>query len=106
MGLTFKENCPDLRNTRVIDIILELKQHGCCVDVYDPWVDRQEAQSEYGVMPAEFPDQGEYDAIILAVAHDKIREMGVNRIRSFGKKTCLLYDLKYIFSAKETDLRL
>jgi len=106
MGLTFKENCPDLRNTRVVDVIHELKQKGCYVDVYDPWVDKQEALHEYEIMPVEVPEQGSYDAVILAVAHDKIREMGVRKIRSFGKETHLLYDLKYIFPANQTNIRL
>ena len=106
LGFTFKENCPDLRNTRVIDIVHELKQHNCHVDIYDPWVDRQEAQHEYGITLIKAPKQANYDAVILAVAHNKIKEMGAREIRSFGKETHLLYDLKYIFSKNETDLRL
>ena len=106
MGLTFKENCPDLRNTRVVDIVNEMKHYKCNVDVYDPWVDRAEVQSEYGLTPVEAPNQGRYDAVILTVAHDKIRDMGAKKIRSFCKENHLLYDLKHIFSKNETDLRL
>ncbi len=106
MGLTFKENCPDLRNTRVIDIIHEIKRRNCNVDIYDPWVDREEVQHEYDLTPVEAPEQGKYDAVILAVAHDKIREMGAKKIRTLCKGNHLLYDLKHIFSKNETDLRL
>ena len=106
MGLTFKENCPDLRNTRVVDIVHELEQYKCHVDIYDPWVDRQEAQHEYGITPVEAPNQGNYDAVILTVAHDKTKEMGARQIRTFCKETHVLYDLKYIFAKNETDLRL
>ena len=106
MGLTFKENCPDLRNTRVVDIVHEIKQYNCNVDIYDPWVDQQEVQNEYGLTPVEAPKQGNYDAVILTVAHDKTRDMGANQIRTFCKENHLLYDLKYIFSKNETDLRL
>ena len=106
MGLTFKENCPDLRNTRVVDIVNEMKNYKCNVDVYDPWVDRAEVQNEYGLTPVEAPNQGKYDAVILTVAHDKIRDMGAKKIRNFCKENHLLYDLKHIFSKNETDLRL
>ena len=106
MGLTFKENCPDLRNTRVVDIVNEMKHYKCNVDVYDPWVDQAEVQSEYGLTPVEAPNQGKYDAVILTVAHDKIRDMGAKKIRNFCKENHLLYDLKHIFSKNETDLRL
>ena len=106
MGLTFKENCPDLRNTRVVDIVNEMKHYKCNVDVYDPWVDRAEVQNEYGLTPVEAPNQGKYDAVILTVAHDKIRDMGAKKIRNFCKENHLLYDLKHIFSKNETDLRL
>ena len=106
MGLTFKENCPDLRNTRVVDIVNEMKNYKCNVDVYDPWVDRAEVQSEYGLTPVEAPNQGKYDAVILTVAHDKIRDMGAKKIRNFCKENHLVYDLKHIFSKNETDLRL
>ena len=106
MGLAFKENCPDLRNTRVVDIIHELKQYNCNVDVFDPWIDVEKAQHEYGLMPIQQPQKNRYDAIILAVAHDGIKELGAEKIREYGKNHHLLYDLKYLFSAEQTDLRL
>jgi UDP-N-acetyl-D-galactosamine dehydrogenase len=106
MGLTFKENCPDLRNSKVADVIRELKKFGARVDVFDPWVDAQEAQHEYGLKPIRKPQAGAYDAIVLAVAHNQFREMGVRAIRSFGKKPHVLYDIKYLFRADEVDGRL
>ncbi|MCO6412759.1 MAG: Vi polysaccharide biosynthesis UDP-N-acetylglucosamine C-6 dehydrogenase TviB [Thiogranum sp.] len=106
MGLAFKENCPDLRNTRVIDIIDELRSYHVDVDVYDPRVDPAVAEAEYGVMPIREPGQGAYDAIVVAVAHDEFREMGVKRLRGFGKDTCVLYDVKHVFPAGEVDGRL
>lgn len=115
MGLTFKENCPDLRNTRVIDIVAELKDYNCEVDVYDPWVTVEEAQQEYGITPfTSLPSlsrggaggEGHYDAIILAVSHYQFKDMGSAAIRTLGKPTTVLYDLKYVLSAHESDLRL
>jgi UDP-N-acetyl-D-galactosamine dehydrogenase len=106
MGLTFKENCPDLRNTRVVDIVTELKDYNCDVDVYDPWVAVEEAWHEYGITPIAQPNEGSYEAIILAVAHNQFKNMGATAIRSFGKPTSVLYDLKYVLSAQESDLRL
>ncbi len=84
MGLTFKENCPDLRNTRVIDLVTELAEYDCEVDVYDPWVDAQEAQHEYGITPVIDPEIAAYDAIILAVSHYQFAEMGIDRIRQLS----------------------
>ena len=106
MGLTFKENCPDLRNTKVVDIIDELKHHNCTVDVYDPLVTSAQSQSEYNLSTVEAPEEGGYDAIILAVAHDSFRDLGIDKIRGFGKQNHILYDLKYIYSKHQTDLRL
>lgn len=106
MGLTFKENCPDLRNTRVIDIVTELKDYNCAVDVYDPWVAREEAEAEYGIIPITEPSAGGYDAIILAVAHRQFKKMEPDFIRSLGKSVHVLYDLKYIFSKDQSDIRL
>ncbi|KHF25888.1 Vi polysaccharide biosynthesis UDP-N-acetylglucosamine C-6 dehydrogenase TviB [Solemya velum gill symbiont] len=106
MGLTFKENCPDLRNTRVVDLVAELAEYECEVDVYDPWVDVQEAQNEYGITPVVEPDIATYDAIILAVGHHQFVEMGIDKVRQLGKPEHVLYDLKYLFSADESDLRL
>ena len=106
MGLTFKENCPDLRNTRVVDIVAELKDYNCDVDVYDPWVTVEEALHEYGITPIIEPKSGSYDAIILAVAHNQFKDMGNAVIRALGKPISVLYDLKYVLTAQESDLRL
>jgi UDP-N-acetyl-D-galactosamine dehydrogenase len=106
MGLAFKENCPDLRNTRVIDIVTELKSYHCNVDVYDPWASSEEALHEYGIPVISKPELGAYDGIIVAVAHQEFKEMGAKAIRVFGKSDHVLYDLKYILSADESDLRL
>jgi UDP-N-acetyl-D-galactosamine dehydrogenase len=106
MGLTFKENCPDLRNTRVVDIVTELQDYNCRVDVYDPWVLNAEAESEYGITPTRQPPLGVYDVIVLAVAHRQFKAMGVDAIRALGTKNHILYDLKYLFPADATDIRL
>ncbi len=106
MGLTFKENCPDLRNTRVIDMIEELDQYGAHIDVYDPWVDKSEAQHEYGITPIEALEDGQYDAILLAVSHEQFTHMGAEAIHKLGKNKHVLYDIKYILKADEVDGRL
>ena len=106
MGLTFKENCPDLRNTRVIDIIEELQSYNVNVDVYDPWVNADEAEHEYGVRPLEQPEKGVYDAIVLAVAHDQFRDLGAAGIRTFGKDASVLYDVKHLLPVDDVDGRL
>ncbi|WP_297758826.1 Vi polysaccharide biosynthesis UDP-N-acetylglucosamine C-6 dehydrogenase TviB [uncultured Shimia sp.] len=106
MGLTFKENCPDLRNTRVVDVIAELQDYGIEVDVFDPWVDAAEAEHEYGITPISQPDTNAYDGIVLAVAHQEFTEMGVTGMRSFGREDHVLYDLKYVLPADQSDLRL
>ena len=106
MGLAFKENCPDLRNTRVVDLVEEFTAFNCLVDVYDPWVDIAEAQHEYGITPISSPAEGEYDAIILAVAHQQFKEVGVEQLRKYGKENHVLYDIKYILSPAEVDGRL
>lgn len=106
MGLAFKENCPDLRNTRVIDIVTELQDYNCQVDVFDPWVLAEQAQHEYGITPVEQPAPGAYDAIVLAVAHQQFRDLGAAAIRAFGKPGHVLYDLKYLLPAQASDLRL
>ena len=106
MGLTFKENCPDLRNTRVVDILQELREYNVAADVYDPWVAPAEAQHEYGITPVAEPQAGAYDAVIVAVAHRQFRELGEPGMRAFGKPAHVLYDLKYVLSAQESDLRL
>ncbi len=106
MGLAFKENCPDIRNTRVIDIIDELREFGVLVDVHDPWVDAAEAQHEYGVVITEEPENDAYDGILLAVAHQEFADMGVTGIRALGRNQHVLYDLKYVLPRSQTDLRL
>ncbi len=106
MGLAFKENCPDLRNTRVADILDELNEYHIQADVYDPWVSAEEAQREYEVTPVPEPAANHYDAIILAVDHQQFREMGALAMRKFGKLNHVFYDLKSVFSANESDLRL
>lgn len=109
LGLSFKENCPDVRNTKVIDIVHELKEYNIDVDVYDPWVDADEAQHEYGISPISDIanlESSSYDGIILAVAHNQFVEMGVEQIRALGKSNHVLYDLKYLFDSKLSDIRL
>ena len=106
MGLTFKENCPDLRNTRIVDIVSELAEYNIAVDVYDPWVSVEEAQHEYGITPVAEPAINAYDGVVLAVAHNEFRSLGAENIRKFGKAEHILYDLKYLLTAEESDLRL
>jgi UDP-N-acetyl-D-glucosamine/UDP-N-acetyl-D-galactosamine dehydrogenase len=106
MGLTFKENCPDLRNTRVVDVVEELKDYGVEVDIYDPWVNAAEAAHEYAISTIETPENGIYDAVILAVSHDQFRQAGCEKIRRYGKEQHVLYDLKNILGPDEVDLRL
>ena len=106
MGLTFKENCPDLRNTRVIDIIREFYEYGANVDVCDPWVDADEAVDEYDIRLVEKPRSKHYDAIILAVKHNEFVKMGVKNIRSYGNDNHVLYDIKYMFPVNDVDGRL
>ncbi|MDC4281558.1 Vi polysaccharide biosynthesis UDP-N-acetylglucosamine C-6 dehydrogenase TviB [Acinetobacter baumannii] len=106
LGLSFKENCPDIRNTKVIDIVKELQEYHMGVDVYDPWIDSEETQHEYGITPVKQPTAGQYDAVILAVAHNEFKEMGIEAIRSLGKTSHVLYDLKYVLAQSESDIRL
>ena len=106
MGLTFKENCPDFRNTKVVDILRELFDYNVVVDIFDPWVDVEEARREYGFTPVAEPQRGSYDAVVLAVAHDEFRSLGAKAIRAFGKTDHILFDLKYILRPEEADLRL
>lgn len=109
LGLSFKENCPDVRNTKVIDIVHELKEYNIDVDVYDPWVDAEEAQQEYGIRPINDSanlESSSYDGIILAVAHNQFLEMGIQQIRVLGKCNHVLYDLKYLFNSELSDIRL
>lgn len=106
LGLSFKENCPDIRNTKIIDIVHELQEYHIQADVYDPWVDTAEAQHEYGITPIARLENGQYDAVILAVAHEQFKAMGAAKIRALGKASHVLYDLKYVLDQSESDLRL
>ena len=106
LGLTFKENCPDVRNTRVIDVVRELQSYNLNVDIHDPWANPAAAEREYGVQLIDQPQAGCYDAIVLAVAHRQFRELGSKGIRAFGKPHCVLYDVKHILSAGDVDGRL
>ena len=106
LGLTFKENCPDIRNSQVVAIFNELSEIGCDVDVYDPWVSKVEASNCYGVHLVDRPRQNSYDGIILAVAHDVFIDMGADGVRSFGKVDNVIFDLKSIFDIDESDFRL
>ena len=106
MGLTFKENSPDLRNTGVLNLVKAFQEYDCNVDVFDPWVDQNEAMHECDIEPIKQPIEGKYDAILLAVAHDEFRELTSEQIRSFGKKNHVLYDIKYMLDADDVDGRL
>ena len=106
LGLTFKENCPDIRNTKIVDIISELKGYNINVDITDPWCSAEEVEHEYGLSLIEKPAQDNYDAIIIAVAHSQFKELGAENIRKLGKKNHVLYDLKYILPKNSADMRL
>lgn len=106
LGLTFKENCPDIRNTRVVDIIREFRDYGAKTDVYDPWASAAEAEHEYGIGLIDKPVSGKYDAIVLAVAHNQFRELGIDEIRKFGRSHCVVYDIKSILPVNKVDGRL
>lgn len=106
LGLSFKENCPDLRNTRVIDVVEELRDYGVAVDVHDLWVSPDEAQVEYGLNLVEQPETSVYDGVILAVAHDTYRDGGAAALRSYGRENHVFYDLKGVFEPHESELRL
>ena len=106
MGLAFKENCPDLRNTRVIDIVKDLSGRGAAVDVWDPWIDAGEAKYEYGLDLLSSPAAGAYDAIVLAVAHQQFLEMGADAVRALGKPRAVLFDVKSVLPKEASDIRL
>lgn len=106
MGLTFKENCPDMRNTKVIDVVNELSKAGCSVECYDPWITEHESHPTLEIKQINQLKDNYYDAIILAVSHNEFLKLGVEKIRTFGKAGHILYDLKYLFSKEETDMRL
>ncbi len=105
LGLAFKENCPDLRNTRVVDIISTLRSYNVSVDVSDPWADAKEAMNEYN-LPLVTPEKGAYDAVVLAVAHDKFKNLGSEGVRAYGKQTSVLYDVKCVMPRGSVDGRL
>jgi len=109
MGLTFKENCPDIRNTKVVDLVAEFQDYGCDVDIYDPWADKDEVQCEYGFTVrgqiSEISGQ-KYNSIVLAVAHDQFKEMGVGKIRELMAEDGVLYDIKYVLTKETVDGRL
>jgi len=106
MGLTFKENCADIRNSGVKNVILELKKYDCNLDLYDPWAEQDEIIKLYDISPISELHKNTYDAIILAVAHNKFRNLGIKFINNLKKKNSILYDLKHLFKKEETDLRL
>jgi len=106
MGLTFKENCPDVRNTKIVDILSELAEFDVNVDVYDPWVNPEEAKNEYNVDLISAPKQGYYDAVIFAVAHNQFKALSANEIKALMKKDHVIYDLKYMLDSELADIRL
>ncbi|MCK7593997.1 nucleotide sugar dehydrogenase [Pseudomarimonas salicorniae] len=106
LGLTFKENCPDLRNTRVVDVVDALRDYGMSIDVHDPWVDADEARHEYGLEMVAAPERGRYDAVVLAVAHRQFIELGAGEIRRFGRDDAVLFDVKSVLPLAEVDGRL
>ena len=106
LGLTFKENCPDVRNTKVVDVVAELASYGGRVDVHDPWVDAAEAKHEYGLDLVAEPEKGAYDVVIIAVGHKQFTALGADGIRAYGKDISVIYDVKYVLSPDEVDDRL
>ncbi|HQX47043.1 MAG TPA: Vi polysaccharide biosynthesis UDP-N-acetylglucosamine C-6 dehydrogenase TviB [Steroidobacteraceae bacterium] len=106
LGLTFKENCPDIRNSKVVDVVRELEKFGAQVDVHDPWVDSREAKHEYGIKPVKAPKARSYDAVVLAVSHQQFKDLGAAAVRRFGRKNAVVYDIKYLFKADQVDGRL
>lgn len=106
MGLSFKENCPDIRNTKIVDMVKALKEYDLDLDIYDPWVDPLEAAKEYGIDPVSSLAYGKYDAIVLAVAHDQFKQMSIDEFKVVAKEKYVLYDLKYILNQLDVDIRL
>lgn len=106
MGLSFKENCPDIRNTKVVDLVDEFISFKCTIDVYDPWVDKDEALNEYNIKLIEYPKKDKYDSIVLAVAHDQFQNFSYKEIMAFGKDKHVIYDIKYLLDINEVDGRL
>jgi UDP-N-acetyl-D-galactosamine dehydrogenase len=107
LGITFKENCPDVRNTRVVDVVQELKSYGATVDIYDPWADAHVVKHEYGLdILTRAPAAGQYDGIVLAVAHNQFRDMPPDAIHAWGRTDHVLYDIKSLLPADQVDARL
>jgi UDP-N-acetyl-D-galactosamine dehydrogenase len=106
LGLTFKEDCPDVRNTKVADVVNELKAYRCHVDVHDPWADAAEAQHEYGIELVAKPKPSTYDAVVVAVAHKEFLELGTSGIRAFGNPNCAIFDIKHVLPKDQSDGRL
>ena len=106
LGLTFKENCPDVRNTKVVDVVKELEAFGCRVDIHDPWADAREAEHEYGIRCIPAPERGAYDAIVLAVAHRQFVALGANGVRAFGSPNVVIFDVKHVLPRGASDARL
>jgi UDP-N-acetyl-D-galactosamine dehydrogenase len=106
LGLAFKENCPDLRNTRVVDIVHALRAYNAAVDIHDPWVSAAEAEHEYAITPVAEPAAGGYDAVIVAVGHRQFVAMGAEGVRRFGKPSSIVYDVKYVLPREAVDGRL
>ncbi|KPF89380.1 hypothetical protein IP81_16750 [Novosphingobium sp. AAP83] len=106
MGFAFKENCPDVRNTRVIDVVSELNDLGANVDIFDPWVNLDLANEKNGVNFIQNPKQNEYDGIVIAVAHDLFKNMGAQKIRQFGRENSVVFDIKHLLPSDMVDIRL
>lgn len=106
LGLSFKENCPDIRNTKIVDMVSALKEYDLDLDIYDPWVDSAEVEAEYGLAPIMELKQGQYDAIVIAVAHDQFKKMSTQEFVLLGKEKHVLYDLKYVLDKEQSDIRL
>jgi len=106
MGLTFKENCPDIRNTKIVDMVQALKEYDLALDIYDPWVTSEEVEQEYGLAPIQNLENGLYDAIVLAVAHEQFKSMTVEQFKALGKEKHVLYDLKYVLDKSQSNIRL
>lgn len=106
MGLSFKENCPDIRNTKIVDMVKALKEYDLDLDIYDPWVDPQEVEHEYGLAPVADLKSDNYDAIVIAVAHDQFKSMTIDQFKQLGKEKHVLYDLKYVLDKEQSNIRL
>jgi UDP-N-acetyl-D-galactosamine dehydrogenase len=106
LGITFKGDCPDVRNTKIVDIIKELKDFNMSVDVHDTWANPDEVEHEYGITLTQLPKLAHYDAVMLAVDHDEFKQMGEQKLRAFGKEKHVLYDVKHVLALNESDIRL